>query len=436
MKTKFLLAVLSCSLFFTMSGQTVNTSVAQDVNNKFSLLEKNRVPHHILLDYGFDIIDATKFDGVLRSDNYMTIGTFNQLFKTIVSSATSTSASGLSSPLSVKQEWASLQKNDHKKTRLSFKASVVLNGMLFNYSRFDPNALNNNKIQITNGKYDDKYINGVWQNPYLTNIAFAVTSPVSYINSANVEVRLPLTLWHSNQSITNIQIDFGNGSGYKSLNNGTIASTNYSTDGTYTWTYRVRLNTGQYKYSRQKVIVQFQEKSITVGDPACGENRVPITATKAYLGEFGSATLQIVYNTNGCNITRPLIVAEGLDTGLLGQAGSLGDNSLKDFIDEVDFSDSMELENLLLDENNVNSYDIIYVNWDNGTDYIQRNAYVLEEVIKYVNEQKALAGSSEPNVVLGQSMGGLIARYALKDMEDDPDLDHDTDLYISHDSPQ
>lgn len=68
MKTKLLLAVLSCSLFFTMSGQTVNTSFAQDVNNKFSLLEKNRVPHHILLDYGFDIIDATKFDGVLRSD--------------------------------------------------------------------------------------------------------------------------------------------------------------------------------------------------------------------------------------------------------------------------------------------------------------------------------------------------------------------------------
>lgn len=156
MKTRLLLAVLCGSLFFTMSGQTVSTSFAQDINNRFSLLEKNRVPHHILLDYGFDIIDATKFDGVLRSDNYMTIGTFNELFKTIVSSATSTSASGLSSPNTVLQEWATLQKNDHKKTRLSFKASVVLNGLLFNYSRFDPNALNNNKIQITNGKYDDK----------------------------------------------------------------------------------------------------------------------------------------------------------------------------------------------------------------------------------------------------------------------------------------
>ncbi len=434
MKTKFILGVLFCSIVFTMRGQTVNTGFAQDINNRFSLLEKNRVPHHILLDYGFDIIDATKFEGVLRSDNYMTIGTFNELFKTIVSSATSTSASGLSSPVSVKQEWSSLQKNDHNKTRLSFKASVVLNGLLFNYSRFDPNALNNNKIQITNGKYEDKYINGVWQNPYLTGITFAITSPVSYINSANVEVRLPLTLWHSNQTVTNLDVDFGNGSGYKSLNNGQIASTNYATDGTYTWTYRVRLSNGQYKYSRQKVIVQFQEKNITAGNPNCGtEERVPIPAKKAYLGEFGSATLEILYNTNGCTLTRPLIVAEGLDTGLLGQAGDLGDNSLTDFIDDVVFSQSLDFQNLLLN-NNINSYDIVYVNWDNGTDYIQRNAFVLEEVIKYVNEQKALAGSTEKNVILGQSMGGLIARYALRDMEDN-NISHDTDLYISHDAP-
>lgn len=73
MKTKFILGVLFCSIVFTMPGQTVNTGFAQDINNRFSLLEKNRVPHHILLDYGFDIIDATKFEGVLRSDNYMTI---------------------------------------------------------------------------------------------------------------------------------------------------------------------------------------------------------------------------------------------------------------------------------------------------------------------------------------------------------------------------
>ena len=43
-------------------------------------------------------------------------------------------------------------------------------------------------------------------------------------------------------------------------------------------------------------------------------------------------------------------------------------------------------------------------------------------------------GSTTPNVVLGQSMGGVIARYALKDMEN-KGLPHDPRTYISHDAP-
>lgn len=36
---------------------------------------------------------------------------------------------------------------------------------------------------------------------------------------------------------------------------------------------------------------------------------------------------------------------------------------------------------------------------------MQRNAFLVERLIQWVNEQKALSGSSEQNVVLGMSMG-------------------------------
>ncbi|MGK4568407.1 hypothetical protein [Flavobacterium sp. 3HN19-14] len=42
---------------------------------------------------------------------------------------------------------------------------------------------------------------------------------------------------------------------------------------------------------------------------------------------------------------------------------------------------------------------------------------MVEDIIKWVNVQKSLAGSTAQNVVIGQSMGGVIARYALRDME-------------------
>src|SRR5690606_29754005 len=68
---------------------------------------------------------------------------------------------------------------------------------------------------------------------------------------------------------------------------------------------------------------------------------------------------------------------------------------------------------------------------DGGGDYIQRNAMVLVAMIKQLNADKV--GDNEL-VVLGPSMGGLIARYALSYMEDNS-LDAETRLYISFDSP-
>lgn len=72
---------------------------------------------------------------------------------------------------------------------------------------------------------------------------------------------------------------------------------------------------------------------------------------------------------------------------------------------------------------------------DGGVDYIQRNAVVLVELIKRVNQQLQANGSNEKIILISPSMGGLISRYALKYMEDDPTLDHNCKLWVSFDSP-
>jgi len=237
------------------SAQTIDTSVASAMNNVFSLLEKNRIPHDILLDYGFDFIDVPAFDGVLRSNNYMSIGNYKELYNTIVSSCTAFGVTGIASPKLEYDEWRTLQTQQNDLNKTTTTASVMLSGLLYNYSKFNTNALSNNKISIVSGKYDDKYISGVWQNPYDEDITFAIASSALVINKATVKATMPTTLWHSNASISNIHIDFGNGTGYKNINNGASATTTYTVVGDYTWTYRVQLTNGQYKYSRQKVKV-------------------------------------------------------------------------------------------------------------------------------------------------------------------------------------
>jgi hypothetical protein len=74
-------------------------------------------------------------------------------------------------------------------------------------------------------------------------------------------------------------------------------------------------------------------------------------------------------------------------------------------------------------------YDVIVVGLDQGMDLVQRNAAVLAECIR-----EARRRTDEPLVVGGVSMGGIVSRYALAQMETAGEP-HGTRLYVSIDSP-
>ena len=65
-----------------------------------------------------------------------------------------------------------------------------------------------------------------------------------------------------------------------------------------------------------------------------------------------------------------------------------------------------------------------------GLIILRENAMLLVELIKLINNSKV----GDENIVIGPSMGGLISRYALNYMESQ-NIDHDTRLYISFDTP-
>lgn len=169
---KYTITAVLMLIFHLGYAQNINTSLAADINAKFAPLEKNRIPHNILLDYGFDLIDVTQFDGVLRTNNYMDVQRYDLIYNSIVSPATQLNVSGIAPPKQELNEWKTLQKQQNDIAKFNNKASVVLNGLFFNYSKINFNALANNKIVVANDKYDDKYINGVWQNPYDSKQAY------------------------------------------------------------------------------------------------------------------------------------------------------------------------------------------------------------------------------------------------------------------------
>ncbi|MBL0046476.1 MAG: hypothetical protein IPP32_00015 [Bacteroidetes bacterium] len=79
--------------------------------------------------------------------------------------------------------------------------------------------------------------------------------------------------------------------------------------------------------------------------------------------------------------------------------------------------------------------DIMFVDFYDGADYIQRSAIVIVEILNTIKARQASGGyAHQPTVVLGASMGGQTARYALDYMEQH-NLKHCVRNYISFDSP-
>lgn len=151
--------------------------------------------------------------------------------------------------------------------------------------------------------------------------------------------------------------------------------------------------------------------------------------TAAYVG---TGEYKIYYDNIDGVLDKPIFFVDGFDPN--------DSRTIPLMYNLLNFGTSGEnLGDLIRDE----GYDLVVLNFptyvrtadgatiNGGADYIQRNAYILVELLNTINGMKV---GTEENVVIGPSMGGLVSRYALKYMEDNT-LDHETRLYVSFDSP-
>lgn len=162
-----------------------------------------------------------------------------------------------------------------------------------------------------------------------------------------------------------------------------------------------------------------------------------ITATIPYQGfgetapYFGQGEYEIFPDTVDGILDKPVFLIDGFDPG--------DTRNIATIYAGLNYGSGQNLADYLRSQ----GFDIVLVNFptytrpntttivDGGVDFIQRNAFILVEVINQINAQKV---GNQKNVVIGPSMGGLISRYALRYMEIN-NLNHDTRLYISFDSP-
>jgi hypothetical protein len=131
-----------------------------------------------------------------------------------------------------------------------------------------------------------------------------------------------------------------------------------------------------------------------------------------------------ILGKNHTTVIKPYIIIEGID---------FLNNQYFDSHISLFNNDASRLSDALICNLYNNGYDVLILDFDNSTDYIQNNAMLL---VKLINDIYINNSLTEDNfVVMGYSMGGLVARYALTWMEAN-NQNHHTRLFVSHDAPQ
>jgi len=411
-----------CLLMASLSFAQNNT-LPQKLRHLYQPLDKKQLVTGYLWDQAVCFASPIDYQGI-QDTQPADINIFGMFYGALRNSYTQ-QENGLPTPSVYLQK---IQNHD-------VSAPVPLSIMTMCFDGIRPDALSADLLT-----YDGQQLHDVpnrINSPYLQDTIFVIAPLWEEVQGLQQVFTLPDELWFSNLGAKPplISMDAGDGMGWHQMALGDSIQIEYASFGVKT--LRIRLEySGFTRYASTKLDISASELGERGGGgmlwPRDLYQTIPVTSSKTYLGVAGQATMHIFYNTSNCNpakrMLRPLIVIEGYEEP--GVVASTYERMFQLLNKPVLNSNTENLTDYLYPA----EYDLIYVDLANGSDYIQRNAFVIEEVIKKVNEMKETAGSTEQNVVIGVSMGGVVGKYALVDMKTNGPA-HDTRLFITYDSP-
>lgn len=210
-KIIFLGIILLCTTTLFAQGKEVDREFKAQIDPIFDRIDKRQVPHGILLDYAMEFTNVPAYNGTLTDSTLINTNVLGNIYKTLFMGKVTTDTTYFPRMEKYAEKWFENRKNFNSQTQ----NTIVLSGLHYNYSRINPDALRDKKIEVNNNQYQEVYVNGVWQNPYQELQTFAVAAPIAQFDQNNFSVVLPYELWLSNTTSLEMQVDFNDGSGFQ-----------------------------------------------------------------------------------------------------------------------------------------------------------------------------------------------------------------------------
>jgi hypothetical protein len=276
------------------------------------------------------------------------------------------------------------------------------------YDRVRPDAFKTGALLARDGRValgtGDPFVAGrVFSAAPLRDHTYAGESAVFELDAAEYFTNDPVP-------VRSVEADFDDGRGFVPVRIGARLQVRYAIPGTKSLRIRFSMADGTALHSESR----FDVRALATPLP---DDTLHVTATIPYQSAYGAGDAYVYLSDQHTTLTEPVLVIEGFDL----------DNSMN-------WEELYALLNReqLLEQLRSDGFDAVVLNFNDATDYVQRNAFVAVETIEQI--QQAIP-PGRTIAVTGASMGGLIGRYALSYMEANG-LPHAARTFISFDSPQ
>lgn len=422
--------LLALLLLCAQSNAQTTDVLKTQLDNIFQNVNKSQIPFGYLEEYGPGMVPFDIFNGVLTDSNRTDITLWQAIYGNM-RAARIFGTPNLPDAATVNTSINSFTNYTNQ------TAAIPL--LLMNYSALNENAVAQNLFTVSNNQIFD--VPGRTQSPYVQRILFAASPSIGVSNNGTISVLFRSDLFYTNTSktISSLQLDFNDGQGYRTITLNTPFTKTYTDTGYKRW--KIKLNCTDA--SSYECFAEFRvARVVATGNVAGRYSDGPpdiVQTFNAVPDVHSGGTVSVRFSRKGTERTlnKPFIVVEGYDASNVAPLIRTDPYTFQRFVFDLEneptanynFSEALDINA---------GYDLVFLDYNNGTDDILRNAALLQQVMNWVNTVKAGNPNPEQNVVMGISMGGLVARYALAQMTKSPaqfPLGTQTRLFISFDSP-
>jgi hemolysin-activating ACP:hemolysin acyltransferase len=292
-----------------------------------------------------------------------------------------------------------------------------------NHIRNLPNTNNTTHLEVWDVQYMHESSNAADTSQFILSNSQTLTPGVHVFNTGN--------FIHSNYSsnMTIQAISFDEGMTWNSLVNNSISTIIPSNINWFSVAVKYSVNGAMKKTG---IKFQVETKSLINPDTAPWQVSSSFEIDTLVGNDFVKGNAYTLLSTDGI-FDKPFVFVEGIDFGndhLPTRNGTFGWDAFSSGSATGEYA-MLQLMPYWIDTLQQHGYDLVLVDFYDGARYIRENAALLEKIIHLCTVHK---NSNESIVVAGASMGGLISRYALRNMELQ-NKPHCTRLYISLDAP-